>query len=790
VIALVTAAIAVIPVMLPAQAGTAAPVGRPLQVADLLNLRTIPPSPRFASITHDGRWVAYAVRDAQDWPETDTTTIYSVTGVFNTAGRNTQIWITDTRSGTPQQITHDGTNWGPVWSPDGTQLLFYSDRDGAARLWLWNRETNALRRVSDAVVRPFYETAAWSADGKSIAVKLLPEGETVLSANRVSRRGAVPHVADSTIASGATVSVFRSAPTPDKAAQTAASSIGAAIDTTQIDTTFGRQETQADMAIIRVADGHVTRLTQRGSMSWFGFSPDGSTLAFVHNVGIIRGTQQIIADLFVVPTAGGRPRRVATHFRTFDAFVAWSPDGTRLAYRTDGQLTDGDVYVVNVAAGTQRRVTPAGHPHFEGGYGGYPAWLHWSARGDMIFFQGANRLYMARPDSGPLTALTPDGWDRDVVAVVTSENRAVAAQPKSDDAVIVMTRHRDTKQNGFFRVDLRTRQLTKLREEPRRYGFLYNAPISSADGSTVLFTSEDPRRPYDLWVSGPDLATPRQLTHLNPQIHPEDLGDARVIDYVGINGESLHGSLLLPAHYKPGQRYPLLVRVYPGNNTYASDAAFRFGLDHSTDIGNMQLLASRGYAVLYPDVPQRVGTPMKDLVEGVDLAVNKVIELGIADPDRLGVFGQSYGGYSTIAIISQTPRFKAAVMSAGTADLLGPWVLSMSATGASGEGWAVTGQGMMGGSPWEYRERYIENSPLFYLDRVSTPLLIIHGDNDRPESADQIFVALRWLGKEVEYRRYAATGHVVEGPANLTDYWNALFRWFGTHLGVSQGSHQ
>jgi dipeptidyl aminopeptidase/acylaminoacyl peptidase len=99
---------------------------------------------------------------------------------------------------------------------------------------------------------------------------------------------------------------------------------------------------------------------------------------------------------------------------------------------------------------------------------------------------------------------------------------------------------------------------------------------------------------------------------------------------------------------------------------------------------------------------------------------------------------------------------------------------------------AGTRQGLMGGTPWRYPQRYIKNSPIFYLDRVTTALLIIHGDADRPETADQIFVGLRWLGKEVEYRRYAGVGHVVNGPENLKDYWNAVFRWFNTHLGVHQ----
>jgi dipeptidyl aminopeptidase/acylaminoacyl peptidase len=99
--------------------------------------------------------------------------------------------------------------------------------------------------------------------------------------------------------------------------------------------------------------------------------------------------------------------------------------------------------------------------------------------------------------------------------------------------------------------------------------------------------------------------------------------------------------------------------------------------------------------------------------------------------------------------------------------------------------WAEGGQGMMGGTLWQYPERYIENSPIMYLDRVRTPLLIIHGEQDDAvvvPLADQVFVGLRRLGREVEYRRYANEGHVVSRRENHIDYWNAVIRWFDTHV--------
>src|SRR5260370_39136883 len=95
------------------------------------------------------------------------------------------------------------------------------------------------------------------------------------------------------------------------------------------------------------------------------------------------------------------------------------------------------------------------------------------------------------------------------------------------------------------------------------------------------------------------------------------------------------------------------------------------------------------------------------------------------------------------------------------------------------------GQGALGGAPWEVRERYIEDSPVFYLDRVETPLLILHGSEDTtvlPFLADEIFVGLRRLGKEVEYAKYEGEGHVVTGYGNAVDYCQRIINWFDTHL--------
>ena len=213
-----------------------------------------------------------------------------------------------------------------------------------------------------------------------------------------------------------------------------------------------------------------------------------------------------------------------------------------------------------------------------------------------------------------------------------------------------------------------------------------------------------------------------------------------------------------------------------------SDNVNLFGLA-SNHLDNMQLLATRGYAVLYPDVPLNLGTPMADIAKTVIPAVNKVIDLGIADPDRIGVMGYSYGGYSTLALVVQTMLFRAAIDGAGPGDLFARYSVLAPNGSAPGIAWAEEGQGRMGGTPWQFRDRYIENSPTFYLDRVETPVLIIQGGMDRAVPSylsDEVFVGLRRLGKRVVYAKYEGEDHsaILWNYANQTDYCNRVIAWF------------
>jgi len=464
----------------------------------------------------------------------------------------------------------------------------------------------------------------------------------------------------------------------------------------------------------------------------------------------------------------------------FGLSVSWSPDGKALSYTTSGPQAKGDCFIVTLGEGAPRLATDLPHPDFGDPF--RPPL--WDASGESLFFLSADTLWKISL-RGKTLAPAARIPNKKLVEVVSPAGTARFHSPDGGRRIYLSTRDDATKQVGFYQVDLETGKYEQLFEEDKSYGRSVAFHLDVADdGQKIVYLAQDARHCPDLWIGGVDFRDRRQLTHSNPQLDRYEMGRSRLVEWRGIDGEKLRGALLLPASYEEGKRYPLIVNVYGGS--FLSDNLNLFGL---ADLGaeNMQLFATRGYAVLLPDAPLRVGTPMRDLAKTVLPGVDKVVELGIADNDRLGVMGHSYGGYSTLALIVQTTRFKAAVCKAGLGNLIGAYG-QMSNDGAGFTSKFIeAGQLRMGGTPWEFRDRYIENSPIFYLDRVRTPLLIIHGTLDfnvAPFLADEVFLNLQRLGQEVEYAKYEGEDHspILWGYANHLDYWNRLISWFDRHL--------
>lgn len=725
-------------------------------------------------LSPDGKTVAYAVQDTNRKAGTKAPRSARDLERIGIPLRSEycDIWISDTGTGVTRNLTQGrGTNWAPVWSPNGKYLAFYSDRDGLPALWLWETVSGVIRKASNAIVRLRTDAtvARWTSDSKRIVIRVLPKGMTINDAQALLNKPGTENntPTDANKEPGSTVVLFKS-----KAANRAQNEKEVVSN--------NPLAYAADLAVVNVETNITKYIASRVVSDGYWLSPDGTRVAVLNfKRRESNSTLQSLFDLMVISVVDGRARTLVTEFGSdILVTVSWSPDGKYLAYMTTGPTAKNNCWVVPLAGGEPRNVTPGPHPTF--GTGAYRGPL-WDATGQNIYLLSSTSLWRASIAAGKAEQLaTIPG--RTLRHIVSPDGRTIWT--RKPDTIVVMTRDNQTRQEGFYEVNVSTGKTEKLLEQNNSYGFVPALrTAASADLRRLVYTSQSASEPEDIWTIGAGESRPKRLTHLNPVFDRYVMGEGRLIDWQTLNGQSAQGALLLPAGYTPGTRYPLIVYQYPGGiwSTYGNLFGFN---PFSSAVENWQFFATRGYAVLVADVPAKPETYMRDIAAAILPALDKVIEMGIADPERIGVTGQSNGGYGVLSLIVQTNRFKAAVDRMGPGNLISAY-LQMSETGAS----VYTAEMVQrtGGSLWEKRDKFIENSPIFFFDKVQTPVLIIQGTEDRQAHAarsDEVFVSLRFLGKEVEYARYTGEGHGVAdwNFANQVDYLNREIAWFDRWL--------
>ncbi len=736
-------------------------------------------------VSPDGEWLAYTYQLEETLPKA--TTLHSTTGVpLGDGDGRPQACLVNLRTGETILLgSRAGASWSPIWSPDGERIAFYSDEGGEAGLWIWERAARTARRFPGIIVRPLIANQAprWSPDGRYVVAQILPEGTTVAMANAQAKLQEKIRRFPSASANEPSVLVLRaSARTPGH---------GGAPDPSPQIVASDLEEFAADLALLEVRSGRVARLTAHSQMTtWWTFSPDGRYVAYTTLLGGEQGTQQSVIDLSVHDLATDRSRVVAHGLRSGGAIhPAWSPDSRSLAYLTTGPLAQGECFIVSVEGGAARKLGGETAPGFDpmdavGFNSPDESSPYWDASGTSVFLPQGEHLWRLELDSGRSTRVASVPG-RTLRYVVAERGASTFWSPDRGRSLIVNAIHAVSGRAGFHQIDLQTGASGPLLEEDMAFGSTASRDVSARTGE-LAFVAQDMRRAPDVWAFNVRTHKAKQLTHLNPQLDHHALGRAKVLQWLSMRGEALGGTLLLPGDYDSKRRYPLVVWVYCGDR--GSQYANRFGIMGSSSAFNFQLLATRGYAVLFPDAPVRTGTPAADLADAVLSGVNAVITSGVADPDRVAVMGQSYGSFSTLSMITQSSRFKAAVISAVVDPGFVSEYLQLAADGtAGGIGYYEQGQGNMGGTLWEHRDRYLDNAPLLRFDRIETPLLIGHGTRDflPLRFPDSVFVALRRLGKEVEYRIYEDEGHVIQRPANVIDFWNSRLEFLAEHLDLT-----
>ncbi len=481
--------------------------------------------------------------------------------------------------------------------------------------------------------------------------------------------------------------------------------------------------------VVDVAAHTFRQVTQGNAHVWeFDWSPDGST--FVLLTGPRPGDDGWFdSELSLVSADGGVPRRLVKTGKQF-ASPSWSPDGKRIAFISctwsDPGLVGGDLFVVDAESGSVQNLTAGRELSV--------SWGRWKP-------DGSGLIFMAH----------------------------------------------EVGNVGLSELDLRTGAIVQLFSGDFTFSER-SQPKFSADRAAQIFAvaREDTQRPRDIWTYSRRNGW-QQLTRVHAGVEEFQLGATEDVSWQSRDQRTIQGILIRPVDPAIRPPYPLIVQVHGGPANIWPHRLFANWHDWG------QLLATRGYAVFLPNfrgsfgrgtefteanLGDMGGGDFQDIMTGVD----HLVAGGIADPGRLGICGWSYGGFMTAWAVTQTDRFRAAVMGAGISN----WA-SFHGT-AEISSWDVL---FWRESPFEPEGRYLRYSPMSHVRGAKTPTLILHGADDCcvPTTQSQEFYrALRDLNVPTELVTYPRQGHAIQEKNLQRDMLARVIGWFDRWMGQTKNA--
>lgn len=302
------------------------------------------------------------------------------------------------------------------------------------------------------------------------------------------------------------------------------------------------------------------------------------------------------------------------------------------------------------------------------------------------------------------------------------------------------------------------------------------------NASTMTFYRGNFQEPINLFQTDTTLTSPVQLTRVNPQQDSIRWGSVELVKWTGTNGTKLEGLLFKPEGFDASKKYPMLTYFYERNAETLND--YRAPSPSRSTI-NIPYCVSNGYLVFVPDIVYTMGQPGPNAYDCVVPGVLSLLDKGFVDRDRLGIQGQSWGGYQAAYIITRTNLFRAAEAGAAVANMTSAYGGIRWETGVSRAFQYEKTQSRIGGTLWDKPMNYIENSPLFYANQVQTPLLLMHNDADGAvpwQQGIELFSALRRLNKPVWMLVYNGEGHNLTQRHNSKDLSIRMYQFFDYHL--------
>lgn len=722
-----------------------------------------------AAVSPDGSRVAYVVVTPMKCRE-DVWTLASGLPAYY---RGARLHVAEVATKKAIALGAEGaTSFASAWSPDGTRLAYYSDEGGSLRAWIFDAGKGRSAPAADLRIKinyPAMMVPTWSPDGRQLLVPVLPAAEV----------GADPRP------NGAQVTTGPGGKRPDALVLTSGDE--PAPPPKDRSETFSNYDTLVDLTAIDVGGARARVVLPARPPGWKGpgpafprYSPSGRLLAYVTGLRPRPSAGRVAEDTLdfgVVKVGQTRPLHAEEISRFYEGHETYSGDylgraGVIFAWHPTEDvvlfLNGHRLRMIDCAAGPEPRVATLASDwgKLSGDYlafvpGRRAAIVGLLAPDEADDGRRISALGFVPLDGGPARKIPlPEGFDRG--QVIRSDGVSLW-QPVAGSATF-LTDDRDASRTRIRRLDLASGEWKSLPVESGAVGF-QGMP---RDGSFLVGTLQSMTRPPDLYRFGADFSLRDRLTSIEPRLEGHAIGTAESFETVvplhDGRLKAVRTAVLLPPAARRGDRLPAIVEVYGGS--YASREARGYGGGYVATIP-APIFTSRGFAVLLVDAPLgpvgRPGQPLEELRDAVLPQVYRAAELGYIDIGRVALAGQSYGGYCTAGLISTTNLFRAAVAVSGPYDLGGVYGVLR-----PGDNWSVEyaelSQGRMGQPPWSDPKRYLDNSPYYRADRIRTPLLIIHGREDRnvpATQAEMMFCALRRLGRTAQLAVYEGEGHVI-----------------------------
>jgi len=545
--------------------------------------------------------------------------------------------------------------------------------------------------------------------------------------------------------------------------------------------------------VFDVATGNLIKLAD-STMRHLELPAEGRWAVGRDTRGYLHDYNPAAADIYRVNTVSGERTLMLTNQLTGSGLLGFSSDGRYYLYWKDEQI-----HAYDLDAGSSHALGGATAPSFidveDDYFGPKPSYGidGYTTDGAAAVARTRYDLWVLPLDGSDARNLTNgEGAQNEIrfryidLSPEDSRYGSGAARRKIDlsDPITLSAYGQWTKKSGFYELD--DGRLNEVVYEDARF----STPAKAKHADRFLFTRQTFTEFPDLRVSGTNFGSSTKITDANPQQAEFMWGHRVLFDFENSDGVRLQGILALPDDYQPGEQRPMIVTFYEKS----SQGLHRYPApSYMGGMGSSPIQAvSEGYLTMQPDIHFRLGASHSDMLECVEAAVRAVIEMGYADPDRIGITGHSYGGQGVALIGVRSKMFAAVGMGAGVTDMTFDfnqnWGWSYDIDGGSGSNapnYYLYSQGRQATDPWTDPELYRFESALTHVPDAEPPFLIMHGTSDPTVAffhALGFYNALRFHGKTAIMLAYPGEGHGLRGLANRRDLTIRYFDFFNHYL--------